>query len=67
MLILAEKVVERGAVLVGATPVDGYSFDNSRAIRDGKLVGLAINEDSQSDKTAGRIREWAAELKREFA
>jgi len=67
MLILAEKVVERGAVLVGATPVDGYSFDNSRAVKDGHFVGLAIDEDSQSDKTAGRIREWAAELKREFA
>ena len=67
MLILADKVVERGAVLVGGTPVDGYSFDNSRAVKDGRFVGLAIDEDSQSDKTAGRIREWAADLKREFA
>ncbi|RMF69726.1 MAG: flavodoxin FldA, partial [Cyanobacteria bacterium J069] len=47
-------------------PTDGYDFNESKAVRDGKFVGLAIDEDNQSDLTTERIQSWVAQLKREF-
>nr|MBA3924398.1 flavodoxin FldA [Nostocaceae cyanobacterium] len=38
----------------------------SKAVRDGKFVGLALDEDNQSELTAERIKAWAAQLKGEF-
>ncbi len=66
MGILYEKVVEKGAKVIGAWPVDGYEFDESRAVVDGKFVGLALDEDNQSDMSADRIQRWTAQLKQEL-
>lgn len=66
MTILADKVVERGGVVVGSTSSDGYGHDASGAERNGRFVGLVIDEDNQSDRTDNRIRKWAVALKREF-
>jgi flavodoxin I len=35
-------------------------------VRDGKFVGLALDEDNQSELTAGRIEAWATQLKTVF-
>lgn len=67
MAILADKVIERGGRIVGATSTDGYHYDNSEAERDGKFVGLIIDEDNQSGLTDERIRAWASALRSEFA
>jgi flavodoxin I len=67
MAILAEKVEERGGTVVGFTSTEGYSYDNSEAEKDGRFIGLVIDEDSQSDKTDSRIKAWVADLKRQFA
>jgi flavodoxin I len=64
--ILAEKVEENGGVIVGLTSTEGYTYDNSAAERDGRFVGLVIDEDSQSGLTAERIKAWTAELKAAF-
>ena len=61
--ILAETAEQAGATLVGYTDIIDYGFDESRAAKGGKLVGLAIDEDNQSDKTEGRIEAWVASLK----
>lgn len=66
MQILAEKVEELGGQLVGFTSTEGYEYDNSEAERDGRFVGLVIDEDSQSDLTDERIKTWAADLKAAF-
>jgi flavodoxin I len=66
MGILEEKISSLGATTVGYWSVDGYDFSDSKAIRDGKFVGLAIDEDNQSDLTNSRIQTWVAQLKREF-
>ena len=62
MGILAEKLSEKGALLVGLWPLDGYEFDDSRAVKDGQFVGLALDEDNQSDLTDQRISDWIAAL-----
>lgn len=64
--ILEEKISERGGNTVGYWSTNGYEFNESRALKDGKFVGLAIDEDNQSDMTEERVKAWVAQLKKEF-
>ncbi|MBH8561750.1 flavodoxin FldA [Nostoc sp. CENA67] len=64
--ILEEKISENGAETVGYWPTEGYEFSESKAVRDGKFVGLALDEDNQSDLTEERIKAWVTQLKLEF-
>ncbi|MCB0804202.1 MAG: flavodoxin [Bacteroidales bacterium] len=52
--------------IVGFTSTRGYKYYFSSAEKDGKFVGLAIDHDSQADKTPERVKKWAAQLKKEF-
>ncbi|MBW4513401.1 MAG: flavodoxin FldA [Scytonematopsis contorta HA4267-MV1] len=67
MGIIEEKISERGGKTVGYWTTDGYDFNESKAIRDGKFCGLALDEDNQSDMTKERVTAWVSQLKREFA
>lgn len=64
--ILEEKISERGGTTVGYWSTNGYEFNESRALKDGKFVGLALDEDNQSDMTEERVKAWVAQLKKEF-
>ncbi len=64
--ILEEKISERGGKTVGYWSTDSYDFNASKAVKNGKFVGLAIDEDNQSDLTAERVSAWVAQLKQEF-
>jgi len=66
MFSLAEKVQEKGGIVVGSTSTEGYDHASSEAAVNGRFVGLVIDEDNQSDKTDERIRTWVAELKNHF-
>jgi flavodoxin I len=66
MQVLADKVEGLGGKLVGFTSTEGYEYDNSEAERDGRFVGLVIDEDGQSDLTDERVTKWAADLKAAF-
>lgn len=59
---LYQAVVGAGAHVVGAVPVDDYTFDSSDAVVDGHFVGLALDEVNESDKTDARIDAWAAAI-----
>ena len=58
MGLLHEAVVSRGAKPFGAWSGRDYQFEASCAHRDGSFVGLALDADNQSDRTAERIRQW---------
>jgi flavodoxin I len=66
MGILEEKIASLGGRTVGYWPVEGYDFRESKALRNGKFVGLAIDEDNQSGLTGDRIKTWVKQLKHEF-
>lgn len=66
MGILEEKISSLGGKTVGYWPTDGYEHGESKAVKNGKFVGLAIDEDNQSDLTDTRIKTWVAQLKQEF-
>lgn len=66
MFTLYEAAKEAGARMIGATSTDGYTFDESTSVVDGKFVGLALDEDNESDKTDGRIAAWVEAIRPEL-
>jgi len=64
--ILEEKISSLGGTTVGYWPTDGYEYSESKALRDGKFVGLALDDDNQSELTETRIKTWVAQIKSEF-
>ena len=50
------------ATVVGGVSTDGYTFDDSDAVRNGQFVGLALDDVNESDKTEARIDAWIASL-----
>ena len=64
--IMALFFEERGAVIVGKTAIKGYSFEGSRAVRDGQFLGLPLDQENQARLTNERIEKWAGKLKKEF-
>ena len=57
------RAVKDKTTVVGFTGTDGYSFDDSEAVVDGHFVGLAIDEDNESNLTDARIDKWVSQLK----
>jgi len=64
--IIYDKIIEKGAKVVGEWPIDDYDFDESVAERDGKFVGLAIDEDNEYEKTDDRIYKWLEQISLDF-
>jgi flavodoxin I len=64
--ILEEKISGLGGKTVGHWPTDGYDFTESKAVKNGKFVGLALDEDNQPELTQQRIKAWTAQLKLEL-
>lgn len=66
MGILEEKISALGGQTVGQWSTDGYDFTESKAVKNGKFVGLAIDEDNQPELTENRIKTWVSQLKSAF-
>ncbi len=64
---LLEKFEKTGAKLVGLWPTEGYLFSKSKAIRDGKFLGLVIDVENQNDMTDKRVKTWVAQIRKELA
>lgn len=67
MAKLYDAVVKAGAKVVGSVSTDGYKFESSDSVRDGKFVGLALDADNESEKTEDRILSWIEQIKPLFA
>ena len=52
--------------IVGQVPDEGYTYDDSTAVIDGKWIGLALDEDNEYDLTDDRLAAWYEELKKHF-
>ncbi len=64
--IIHERIKDKGVTVAGWWPTEGYNFEVSKSIYDGKFLGLVIDEDNQKDLTPGRIEKWVASIKPEF-
>ncbi len=64
--IMAEILIKQGAEIVGETSADGYTFEKSRALKNEKFLGLAIDFENQAAMNDKRVKEWVDQLKKEF-
>jgi len=58
MGLLATQLINSGAMVIGQTPIDGYTFSNSEAIFDKKFIGLPIDEENEQELSEKRIDNW---------
>ncbi len=65
---LHHKLQARGATMIGYWPNQGYEFEDSKALTDDEshFLGLALDEESEFEKTADRIDAWCAQILKEF-
>ena len=59
---LYNGIKDSGAKFIGAVETDGYTFDDSEAIIDGKFIGLPLDDVNEDDKTDTRIEAWLAAI-----
>jgi flavodoxin I len=64
--IMAHLLESRGALIIGHTSTDGYHFEKSKAIRDGKFSGLAVDFENQGTHIKEQVRKWVKQLRSEF-
>lgn len=62
MGILANTIEEIGGKLIGETATADYVFNDSRALREGKFVGLPLDEDYEAEKSEARIDAWVEHI-----
>lgn len=62
MGILANTIEEIGGKLIGETATTDYVFNDSRALREGKFVGLPLDEDYEAEKSEARIDDWVEHI-----
>lgn len=67
MGIIYEAIQNKACKLVGAVESNSYNFDDSRALIDGKFIGLPLDEDNESDQSDDRINNWLKQILPEFA
>lgn len=67
LVFCADKLVERGATLIGRWPAAGYAFRQSWALgEDGRFVGLVLDEINQPDETPMRLTTWLEQIRTEY-
>ena len=59
---LYNGIKDSGATFVGSVDTDGYTFDGSEAVIDGKFIGLPLDDINEDDKTDARIDAWVAAI-----
>jgi flavodoxin I len=64
--VIADQVIQSGGTLIGLVDPEGYNFDESKAFRQGKFLGLPLDEDNEPEMTELRISNWVEILKTEF-
>lgn len=64
--IIAKLVQERGAKVIGSSSTQGYTYESSRAVVDGKFVGLVLDQETQPRLSKERITNWVADIKTQF-
>jgi flavodoxin I len=60
---LVQKFTGWGAEIVGEWPTDGYTFEQSAAVVDGRFIGLILDQRTQGMFTEERIDAWLAQIK----
>lgn len=54
-----------GATMVGYVDPSAYDFDESKSVRDGKFLGLPLDQVNEDDLTEDRVKTWCAQVMEE--
>ena len=54
------------AHVIGAVSTEGYNYEDSESVVDGKFVGLALDDVNEADKTEERLDAWITAIKPEL-
>ena len=63
---LYNAIKDSGAQFVGSVGTDGYTYDDSEAVVDGKFIGLPLDDVNEDDKTEARIDAWIEQISSEL-
>lgn len=63
MAEIYDGLKDSGATFVGQVDTDGYTYDDSAAVIDGKFIGLPLDDVNEDDKTDDRIEAWIESIK----
>lgn len=61
-----QVIKNKGCTIIGQTSVEGYTFDSSESVVDGRFVGLLIDEDNEPELTDQRLAIWIEDLKKQI-
>ncbi len=59
---LYRVLLKTGCSFTGSWTPDGYSFEGSAAMEEGRFVGLVLDEENQPDLTDERLDKWLKSL-----
>lgn len=60
---LHDVLLDYGAEIIGGWPVEGYTFEHSASVIDGRFVGLVIDQRTQGMRTDARLDAWVEQVK----
>ncbi|HWS01508.1 MAG TPA: flavodoxin [Prolixibacteraceae bacterium] len=66
MGLLGKAIRNQGGEIFGKVSTDGYTFQDSEAIVEGKFIGLPVDEDFESELTEERVSAWVESLMKEL-
>lgn len=52
-----------GAKMVGYVDASEYDFQSSKSVRNGKFLGLPLDQENEADKSESRVVTWIEQLK----
>ena len=64
--LLGKTIKSQGGEIYGKVSTEGYTFQDSDAIVEGKFIGLPIDEDFEPELTEKRVSAWVNSLMKEF-
>ena len=64
--ILGNYVEQCGGKLIGFSSADGYKFESSKALRDDKFCGLALDFENMARTVKPKIKAWVEQITKEF-
>ena len=54
------------ATIIGKTKNENYNFQSSKGLNGDEFLGLALDEENQSDLTSTRLNNWLDDIKNSF-
>ncbi len=66
MAVLRNELVSSGAEVIGKWSAEGYEHTDSKSLEGDHFIGLALDDDHQSELSNERIEKWVNILKTEI-